>query len=333
MSSDDPGEPRASQTGAGAPLDLMAVHDNLVPMIHAQCGDLASALNPVMFAFIDTCAPRATTSMRDVPVDVARALWTQGLQALRDIGDAALEPCRRIDAMSRLGLERSFCPDLAVLVFQFWSVHGMRDGRIQKWHSYEPRAGMPHRLQVELRAHGCAPVVAEWKVAQQNGRVCVIPPPPHDFAGPIDLAPPRLPTAAEVEAIARRGAENRRRQIEEAEAKLASPQLPTFVVQSPPLRDFQIGLGKGSAALFHISSLCYATCRELDSGVVKDHWPEGRVTLQVVDGLVVPTYYETGSESSEVFWFSGTTMVVNRPNGEPAFKVVVVQPPEVVKLK
>jgi hypothetical protein len=98
------------------PHDLMAVYDNLVPMIDAQCGDLASTSNPVMFTFIDTCAPQDNLNEGRVPADIARALWAQGPQALRDIGDAALDPSRQLDAVAQLGLQPGFRPNVAVMV-------------------------------------------------------------------------------------------------------------------------------------------------------------------------------------------------------------------------
>jgi hypothetical protein len=303
----------------------MTVYDNLVPMIHAQCGDLASAPNPVMFAFIDTRAPQGTTSMRGASADIARALWEQGLQVLRDIGDAALDPSRQIDAMSRLGLEQGFCPDLTLLVFQFWSAHEMRDGRLQKSHSYEPRVGAPHRLQVELRAHGRAPVIFEWKVSQRDGNVCAVPPPPRHFVGPGDLRPPRLPTDEEIAASARLRDEDIRRAIEEG--KLASMQLPTFVVRPPPLRAFTKGM-----AWVHLGDSRHVTFQAGDSLATKDDWGNslGHVRLQAVNGLVVPNFYDSGIESDEIIWPIDTMLVVYRPYEGPDFRIVVIQPSKVV---
>jgi len=312
----------ARQTGAGVPHDLLAVYENLVPMIHAKCRDLAAISNPVMFMFIDTCGSQVPTSSRDVSADIARALWTEGLQELRDLADAALDPSSRLDVESRLGLERGFFPNLAVLVYQYWHVHEVIDGRLQTRHSYEPRVGVPHRLQVELRAHGCAPVIVGWKVLQREGSACAVPPPPRHFVGPVDLAPPSLPTAAARAAVDRAVAEISHRQNEEAEAMFAS-KLPTFFVRSPPL-------SRGRSLRFRLSDPVLVTFRAGDANDVLPD-PVGSVTLQTVNGLVVPTDYSLDSETYrfETFWPRGTAMVVYS-GYRPAFKIVVIQPLQAV---
>lgn len=313
------------QATAGGPLDLIAVYENLVTMIRARCRGLDAGSNPVVFMFIDTGAPQEATSMRSVPTEISRALWRQGPQALRDIADAVLDPSRQIDTAPELGLEQGFCPDLAVLVFQFWADHEVREGRLQEKRSYQRCAGVPHRLQVELRSHGCVPVSAEWKVLQRDGRPCVVPMLLRRRTGPVDLPPLRLPTDSDVASLARLAAESRRVLIAEIQAKLASMQLPTFVVRSPPLQEFHDG-----SASVHVRDSRYVTFRAGGEGAALDGWPDdlGIVTLQVEGGLVVPTFYGTYSESDESFSSSGATMVVYRSDGKPGFRIEVIQPQE-----
>jgi hypothetical protein len=65
-----------------------------------------------------------------------------------------------------LGLPQGFRPNVAVMFYQFWPVTEVFDGRLtkRKQQSYKPIGGVPQRMQEELRAHGCVPVVAEWVV-------------------------------------------------------------------------------------------------------------------------------------------------------------------------
>lgn len=154
---------RKRRTRANAPLDLMAVQEGLGGMIWRLCWDLSFKSIPVALTFVDTRTPHVPSASLAVPTDIARALWAQGLPALRDTLDAALDPTRQVDAVSQLGLPRDFRPNVAVMVYQFWYVPEIFDGRLQKRkvQSFEPRSGVPHMLQTELRAHGCVPVVAE----------------------------------------------------------------------------------------------------------------------------------------------------------------------------
>lgn len=313
----------ARQTGTDVPHDLMTVHDNLVPMILAQCRDLASTPNPVMFTFIDTCAAQGLTSLRDVPTDVAHALWTEGLPALRDIGDAALDPARQLNAVSHLGLERGFCPKLAVLVYQYWLVHEVVDEQLHNSRSYEPHIGVPHMLQVELRAHGLTPVIAEWKVLYRGERACVVPMSPQHFVAPED--PSSLTTAAAVGPSPQAPTAPVRRRPNTAEEVLASMELSTFVVRSPPLCDFDRG-----ATAVYLSDSRHVTFRPGNSVAVIEQIPYfGFVTLQVVNGRVEPTFYGTDSETCEIYVNKGPTMVVY-VGKLPAFKIVVVPPLAVV---
>lgn len=332
MSSDDQGVPptvpmdaeatRAAacasvrQSGVGVSQDLMTVYENLVPMIRAHCAEMDSASNPVLFAFIDTSAPLGTTLTTEVPTAIARELWRQGLPALHDVLGAALDPARRLDAVPRLGLRPGDCPDLAVLVYQYWASPEVVEGRLQKTESCQPRTGVPHVLQVELRAHGYAPLVAKWKVLPRREGFCVVPVAPRHFgraeeplgsmAASSPTAEPRVPR----EPLACRS--------ETADEELATMQLPTFLVQSPSLRDW--------SDVVYLNDPVLVRYRAEDSQVPKAApFATGFVTLDVVNELVVPTFYGDNEARQEDFLIRGTTMWVY-DRERPIYKIVVIQP-------
>jgi hypothetical protein len=157
---------QARQIGVDAPLDLMEERNRLRYVIAALGRDLSFTSIPVVLRFLDNCGTPEPSATQAVPTDIACALWEEGLPALRDALDAALDPARQVDAVFRLGLPRGFRPNVAVMVYQFWPVPEVFDGRLtkRKQQSYKPIGGVPQRMQEELRAHGCVPIVAEWVV-------------------------------------------------------------------------------------------------------------------------------------------------------------------------
>jgi hypothetical protein len=174
---------RAQQTGAAAPLDLLAEYWNnkVLRVIGDLQWDLSFTNIPVMLTLVDIYAPYVPSPSLPVPTDIACALWAEGLPAVRDTLDAALDPSRQADTVSRLGLPRDFRPNVAVMVYQFWPLPEIFDGRLRrkKPQSYEPRTGVPHMLQTELRAHGCVPVISEMIVfprTDQSRLGCMVRP-------------------------------------------------------------------------------------------------------------------------------------------------------------
>jgi len=293
------------------PHDLLAVYENLVPTIHAHCGSLDCTSNPVMFSFFDTSALQTTTSRMEVATDIARALWVEGRGALRDVADAALDPLRRLDAVARLGLRPGFYPDVAVLAFQIWPTHDVTDGRPPRDQSYEPRPGAPHVLQVELHAHGGLPLIAKWRFVQRSDGPHVIPKAPWHAEASQDST---RPMAAPRPLAVRYGS---------ADAELAAMQLPTYFVQSPPLRNW-------SDVVF-LNDPVLVKFRTDDSQVAKaDPFATGFVRLELlVNGLIVPTFYGDNEARPESFLIRGATMWVYDGN-RLIFKIVVVPPLAVV---
>jgi hypothetical protein len=159
----------------------MAAYDSLGGLIGPLSWEISRTSIPVVLTFVDTCVPYLPSASRAVPTDIACALWAEGLVAVRGALDAALDPSRQADAISRLGLPQGFRPNVAVMVYHFWPLPEVFDGELQrkKRQSYEPRTGVPHMLQEELRAHGCVPVIAELIVFPWTDRghlACMVRP-------------------------------------------------------------------------------------------------------------------------------------------------------------
>jgi hypothetical protein len=99
--------------------------------------------------------------------------------------------------------------------------------------------------------------------------------------------------------------------------------LPTFVVRPPPLRDFT-----GDMAWVHLGDSRHVTFHEGNSGATRDFWGNslGSVQLQAVNGLVVPNFYTSRTESDESIWPIGEMLVVYNPPDGTDFRIVVIQP-------
>jgi hypothetical protein len=254
--------------------------------------------------------------MVEVPTAIARELWSQGLPALHDVIDAALDPSRQLDAVARLGLPDGFCPDLAVLVFQFWPIHDVADGRPQTGESHEPRPDAPRVLQVKLQTHGGSPLIAKWRVVQRSDGPLVVPEAPWHAGGSQDAAPSMAATALKPSPrplTVRYGS---------SDEELEAMQLPTYFVQSPPLNDCR---HSGWERVW-LNDPVLVRLRVEDSQVAKvDTFATSFVRLDAVDGLIVPTFYGDNEARPESFLIRGTTMWVYA--GErPIYKIVVIQP-------
>jgi hypothetical protein len=83
--------------------------------------------------------------------------------------------------------------------------------------------------------------------------------------------------------------------------------------------------------MIHLGDSRYVTPQDEDARNLNGG-PEfrGFVTLQVQNGLIVPTFYGTHEAEQYSFLPRGTTMVACWPGGVPYFKIVVIQPLTVV---